>query len=552
LAIDSGYNPRRRTVAWADAAPDPEGAAAFRDRGFVVPAAAWGRAELENDAEISVATAIVLTQTLARPTAVAELLTTYGQRLIDFDCNVIVLHLPGAVRPIANVVNEQQLPVGRLPANEVPEVALEIGQWQHETGDPRRPYLRLYLQGFAWAEIANYESERPAGPAPGPLLPRPSRGKTLDDEELILVRRAFSDCSDVQLTPISGGKSGAKVFVAHASGGRGSLPSYFVKTGKRSVIIEEYTNYVEHVKDHVPFNLVPRLVPSRCGLGAHDGILVGDFVEESEQLLDSARDGRASAAIACLFERTLRGWHRNAVKNDYLLGRSVPQFAAGEITTARLRLARKLEPTVKEPQELLRILRAVGPSQVLWGLSHGDLHASNICVRGTDAILIDFLQCGPRPVLCDPAALEASLLVGALRPLTAPNATAKRAAYEAQLAACRASLDVLYGRTAIDTVPAHAHPKDEWSWFHACVRQIRMHAFHMEGAKGQYAIALAAALLFKAGKDPGEAEPERSSRALAYVYGERLLLAAKDFFPPQAQSLHLPAPHAPPTPTATP
>jgi hypothetical protein len=139
LAIDYGYNPRRRTVAWVHAAPDAQGRAAFEARGFAVPAFAWGPNELNDDAEISGAAALVFTQTRTRPTEIAAQLATYGKRLLDFDCNVLVLHLPGGAGPIANVANAHQLPIARLPANEVPEVAEEIRRWQPAPPTPLCP-----------------------------------------------------------------------------------------------------------------------------------------------------------------------------------------------------------------------------------------------------------------------------------------------------------------------------------------------------------------------------------------------------------------------------
>jgi hypothetical protein len=542
LAIDYGYNPRRRIVAWVQAVPDPHGRTAFEDRGFAVPVVGWGNKELDDDAVISGAAAFVFTQTPAHPAEIATHLKRYGQRLLDFDCNVVVLYLPGKAGPIANVANAHKLPIAGLPCNEVlPEVAAAIRRRQRTAGDLPRPHLRLYLQGFAWKEIANYEVVHPAGPAPDPNVQvEPSRGQTVDAAVRLLARRAFHNCSEVHLAPIHGGNSGARVFLAHVEfRGRWSLP-YFVKTGERHKIIDEYKGYEEHVDPYVPFHLGPRLDPARCGLGAHQGVLVGHFVDESERLLDCAREGRAGAAIACLFERTLRGWYRGGQPRDGRLGRLVRQFPP-RTAPARWLRARELGAT-RTPYELRRLLRSAGRSSILWGATHGDLHASNVRVRGSEAILIDFLQCGAGPLLCDAAALEASLLVAALRPSTASSPEVASAEYEAQLAACRASLDPLYSTSSIGSLPAHIRPKDEWAWFHACVRQIRMHALHMERARGQYALTLAAALIYKAGKDQRASEPERSSRALAYVYGEQLLVAAAPLFPHRVH----PVPHAPP------
>jgi len=526
VAIDYGQLARRKVVAWFRSAPEDEAAKAFVGRNFVVQS--WQEAELADDVLLSGASAVVFVQKAQRPTEVASDLARYGARILDLGCNVIVRPLGGHVRSIANVANRERLPIAGLQ-DEVSDVRAEIGAWQKVPGDPPRPHLHLYFPAVPWRDVANDEMDHPAGPPPfADLRILPARGAGPPDARFCrLARRAFRDCREIHLAPLPGGKSGARVFLAFADvRGTWSMP-FFVKMGERGEIFEEYRKYEDHVDAYVPFHLGPNLDYARCCLGAHDGLLVGDFVEESESLLDCARDGRGSPAIACLFERTLRGWHGHVEHRHEVPAKALP-FPA-EVGLGRWLRARELGAS-RSVDDLRAVLDRCVPTPFLWGRTHGDLHASNVRVRGTEAILIDFLQCGEGPLIRDAAALEASLFVGSLDPRGDQDAEADPAEQEGRFSAWRASVEPLYREIGLRVVPASPRPQDPWAWFHLCVRQIRMHAFHMERAAGQYALALAAALLFKAGKDDGVDDPERSTRALAYVYGEQLLLAAAQCF----------------------
>jgi hypothetical protein len=159
--------------------------------------------------------------------------------------------------------------------------------------------------------------------------------------------------------------------------------------------------------------------------------------------------------------------------------------------------------------ELQRAVAAIPKSKMLVGPIHGDLHASNVRVRGTDAIVIDFLASKRGAILRDPATLEASLLVECLKEPTT-------------LKAWFAEVDDLYAPNKFDMSPLAGHPTSPAAWFRMCVRLVRLQAREMERDAGQYARALAMALVHKASKltsDPGEAE----RRGAAYFFGARLL-----------------------------
>jgi len=343
----------------------------------------------------------------------------------------------------------------------------------------------------------------------------------LDDEARLLIQRAFWDCADINLVKTTEGHSGATVYHAHAeltAGVHGPWPQpYFVKIGKRAKILTEYTKYEQHVDPYIPFHLGPQLEPERCCLGATQGIIVGDFVEESEDLLDCACEGRAAAAIACLFDRTLQGWHRAARKDGTSIAERFTQWFPKAIGNDRFECARTLGAQ-RSLADLQTLFQRCDSKPVFVGPIHGDLHAANVRVRATDAIVIDFFRHGCNlPLLYDAACLEASLLVDGFRQ------------DNRDITEWMSSLRVLYDESLLDGTLPHVSPKNQSCWFHTCVRQIRRYARQWECRNLQYAGALGLALLQKAVKDKDALDLEGSRRAAAYVLAEQVLSIAFGF-----------------------
>jgi len=134
----------------------------------------------------------------------------------------------------------------------------------------------------------------------------------------------------------AGRRSGARVFLAHATLRRcfrttRPLP-FFVKLGPRRKILKEHSNYRDRVHNYIPFHLAPRLVTERCEVGTEVGILVGDFVEDSETLSDVAQGaghrpqlehsstvhcaagiGRSMRSASALRKWLLRMWGRGSI-----------------------------------------------------------------------------------------------------------------------------------------------------------------------------------------------------------------------------------------------
>jgi hypothetical protein len=165
---------------------------------------------------------------------------------------------------------------------------------------------------------------------------------------------------------------------------------------------------------------------------------------------------------------------------------------------------------------------------VLVGPIHGDLHAANVRVRAADAIVIDFLGCKhAHPLVYDAACLEASLLVDGFegdKRFARDKRGPQRKMEDAR--AWFNAIEILYEHVPLHSDHTPHNPKDPSAWFFACVRQVRLYARRMERGDGQYAGALAIALLKKASKDPDVSDGENFRRAAAFALAERVLVAA--------------------------
>jgi hypothetical protein len=508
----------RKQVVWFGCEPPADARKAFEDREFLI--GPCKDEDLRTPAFLSGVSAVVFQQSADKPNQLAQSLRDHAARLLNYDCQVILR--PGSRQlSDAPVILENVLENLRLPrtgfADKSPE---KPGLQKAVEAIPPLPHVAFFPEAVSWQLIANIVADNPPGPAPNLALTPTVDDvvKTLDPDAELLIRRAFWDCSDVHLVAMEGGRSGVRVYRAYAelSGGlHAQWPQpHFVKIGTRSKILAEYEMYEQQVDPYIPFHLGPHLIRERCCLGANEGVLVGDFVEESESLRDCASQGRAAMAIACLFDRTLLGWHRRWEEVQTPLSRGLtPRFPRRHrISDGRFSRARALGAT-RNLDELRMLFELCNSVPVLVGPIHGDLHAANVRVRATDAIVIDFCAHQDFPLVYDAASLEASLLVEGF-------ADDKR-----DIGEWLGSVAQLYEDPIMDGTFPHPNPKDRSCWFHACVRQIRRYARQWECADNQYAGALAVALLTKAVKDKSAPEPEASRRAAAYVLAERVLVS---------------------------
>lgn len=512
----------RKRVACFGGLPSSDDQRSFIERGFSIESCT--DADLLNPIYLSGTASVVFTQNADRQfTKVVTYLEKYAQMLLDYDCQIYVRlaenkNLEKKAREIViNGIVRLKLPSAGLSFEE----RKKLGPWARKEGNPSPPFVHLCDTAINWSIIANLNAEYPAGKAPDRNLiinveDKDGNITLLDSSRELLIRRAFWDCVNVHLEEMPGGKSeGISVYRAYADLyghlGRWPLP-YFIKLGGREKIFVEYANYKDMVDPYIPFHLGPHLIHERCCLGATEGVIVGDYVEESESLQDCARDGRAVTAIACLFNRTLLGWYRAAKNNQKPLSKSL-SFPYRPLMKANLRINRAYAlGATKCPKELLALFkRCVSAVPVLVGPTHGDLHATNILVRATDAIVIDFFAHSDKPLVYDAASLEVSLLVDGFAGDTRDIQTWLN------------SIISLYKHYPLVDAHTHPHPKDPSSWFYACVRQIRLYGRQMERHKDQYAAALAIALLKKASKDRNLTGLEDDRRAATYVLAESVL-----------------------------
>lgn len=523
MAIDIILGRPRLAVAWVGTPPPSVGKSAFEEQGF--QALECTDQELLSKAYLHALAGVVFTQTAIDDQRLFRNLRKHAHRLLNNDCRVIVRPMPGGLPSLTSFFANNL----RLATTGLPEIDAERALRNEPL--PPLPHIRIYDVAASWATIANFIVEYPPGKAPSSDLVIDVEDKDGHKAELcessdLLIRRAFYDCAEVHLLQEMRGNSGISVYRAYAVLKRNNferlshikqwhLP-YFIKLGDRKKVFKEYENYQNKVDPYIPFHLGPHLVHERCCLGAIEGVIVGDFIEESETLVSCASTGRATSSIACLFDRTLHGWHSYAEEeNDmHLLSDNLLRQFPRKIAPSRLVLAKNIDGNTSD-LDVLRALFVKGCelTPMLIGPIHGDLHAENVRVRASDAIVIDFFAQKRGPVLFDAACLESSLLIDGF---TENND--KRDIHE-----WLRSIETLYDHVPLHGELRHINPKDQSLWFHMCVRRIRLYARQMECKPGQYAVMLALAFLIKASKDSEAKEPEASRRAVAYILAERIL-----------------------------
>lgn len=514
----------RNSIGWfGESLPDADIRELFEDHGFLVRLVSG--ADLGDATTYAGMAAVVFVQSMVKPSHIASALREHAQTLLDHGCLAIVIMVTHHVREdggrvsyarlVGQVIKDERLPIAGASVFTQEELG---GCATIPTDDQPLPHVRLFGNATPWKYVANALALVDHDTVVGAQLDiHPPKGVKLSPIQELMLRRAFADCSSIHLVAMDDeGKSGAAVFRAYAdlqSGLLGPWPQpYFVKIGPRGKIFQEFQNYGAVVDPYLPFNLGPRLIPARCHLGARHGVIVGDFVERAESLRDCASRGRAGPAIASLLQSTLHGWYRFAKDSMTPLPERIG-FPAHVPAAARWHCAERLGRTqsLEALQELY--LRSVALTPVLTGPIHGDLHAANILVRGGDAILIDFLaHKDDRPILCDVAWLEVSLLIDGFEKDERDTLPWLR------------SILPLYEAPLLRSACATTHPKEPSAWFFSCVNQLRLFARDVQRCDGQYAAVLAIALLRKASKDPKLTGKPNRRRAAAYVLAERLLL----------------------------
>ena len=491
--------------------------------------------ELRNPDFIALLDAVIFFQNPEKRNALGPMLRATIPMLLNNGVSIYVRIAsdPDKTRAARGLVINTLLDIGAPLANISREEWTRIPKALREReGGNLAPYVYISDSAEPWSQFANVVCDHPAGNSPNNLLlskdvVRNLRklGEAGHEERLLLLRRAFSDCRVLHLKPMMDGLSGANVFKAYASlrdGLVGDWPYlHFVKLGPRKKIADEYDKYVGRALDYVPFHLGPRLRLERCNLGASQGILVGDFVEGAEPIRDCAPGGRAGHAIANLFDKTLGAWRKQARRDSsptlaqYLEGKWLDENGQEiKLPPARATIVGELggNPLVAPSRE---IFGRHSHGEVLCGPAHGDLHATNVLVRGGDAIIIDFEKTEDHfPMLYDPASLEGGLLVDGF----GCDARCKRSPR-----ALLESIGPLYRLEVLNGFVVPCHAADQSSWFYDSVAQIRAASRHAERATGQYALVLALCLIRKGCNPQPFKTAHENLRAIAFILGQRIL-----------------------------
>ena len=219
----------------------------------------------------------------------------------------------------------------------------------------------------------------------------------------------------ISLEPLKKGFSGARVFAVYAEFPEGEaapypLP-YFAKIDSCKHILKEYEAYDRFVTRYVPFSQRPNCEPKRCFLGLTDGILVGDFVDNSESLADVVQPNGARAIIHSLFDDALRGWRQQAYNREERI--SLSDVRADILKPERIKpihvAAAKTFGATLPPNELTLLLDESAKHLYRRGPVHGDLNTQNIRVRNGEAVLIDFYKSNIGPLVADLASLEIAI-----------------------------------------------------------------------------------------------------------------------------------------------
>jgi hypothetical protein len=430
---------------------------------------------------------------------------------------------------VINALIAQNVPLANISPQERERIPKS---YREREGGLLTPYAYIFDSDVNWIDIAHIVCDHPAGDAPSQVLQIDGLViKQFSESQMqecqTLLRRSFFDSRMVHLKPMVDGLSGAPVFKAHVSlrdGLAGEWPYlHFVKIGPRKKIVDEYDRYIGRALDYVPFHLGPRIRLDRCNLGSSLGILVGDFVEGAEPIRDSAPRGSAGHAISNLFDKTLGPWRKQA-KIERV--RSLEQFLdekwLGEddleiyLSPERAAIVSMLggDPSVATARGIFGKMQH---RPVLCSPTHGDLHATNVLVRGGDAIIIDFEKMKDQfPVLYDPASLESGLLVESL---------ASDSRSEVSPAQLLAAVSPLYVLNVLDGCVSPCHAADPISWFYDCLAQIRTlsrHALPIDQYH-HYALVLAVCLIRKGCNPEKFDQPHENLRAIAFVLGQKIL-----------------------------
>ena len=398
------------------------------------------------------------------------------------------------------------------------------------TKDENNSNSQIFENSRLWAAAEHVVRHR-IGPSPGTVLIEPETIK-LEEDEFLLLRRAFPDCERIYLEPIGGGKASLKVFRIHAwmkQSEVGPLPlPFFAKFATPAEVDIEKSNYKLYAEHYIPFNLRPNIDRRRCIQTRSKAALVGNFVDDAVPLREALHSGHGIGSIFSLFETTLRGFRLQPFASGRgMMKEGLENFVSGRIKLEDLNTkadviarARELGLTATTEELHEQICAAAKPLSYYTGPYFGDLHTGNVMVRGGDAILIDFGSTSHGPLTADPATLEVSLMFGTESWET-----------EKVFSEWRVFIDEIYGAEVttlhppalFETKPGH------FSWLRRSLRELRHVLLACEGSGKEAKVMLATYLMRYARLDietlkHDEAKPLAFNRhCYALVVAERIV-----------------------------
>ena len=407
--------------------------------------------------------------------------------------------------------------------------------------DFSRP-VRVFSQGRPAYELAELAVRHPVGPRYKADLK--IKGQVPENLlDAFLLRRAFGDCQSITLEPLKKGLSGARVFSVYAEFPQGEaapypLP-YFAKIDTCEHILTEYEAYDRFVTRYVPFSQRPNCETKRCFLTSNVGILVGDFVDNSESFAEIVQPNGARAIIHSLFDDALRGWRQQAFNQNHRI--SLIEFRPKILKPEQIKPKHVSIASgygaVLTPTELTRLLDESATHRYRRGPVHGDLTTQNIRVRNGEAILIDFCKSNIGPLVADLASLEIATCFSMESDIDWNVELQNRYQESPRFKEWRRHIDKLFNFVADEfgMLPPLQEQPCAHTWMWSACRQLRLMAHYIEPNERAYAYILAAYMLRMAMFPENESDIEADTpsaiiRGYAYWCAERILrtLTAKD------------------------
>jgi hypothetical protein len=351
-------------------------------------------------------------------------------------------------------------------------------------------------------------------------------GEGLNDEEAVLVDRAFHKAEELHVTPLPSGFSGSKVLIVYEKRRENSIAHWaqprLVKIGGRAEL-EKEVGYMKAVAPFVPFELRPNL--NVYVEGFERSVFVADFVEKSESMLAAAQAGRAEGAISNLFNRTLYRWRDRAWHGDPVVGSlAVAAERLGIIQPSKIKRTYRENARIEKHNfdfdALWEYLKSIHFAHRVASI-HGDLHGDNVRVRGDDAILIDFGSVlDDAPLVFDVAMLEVALVFSST---TADPTELLRFQDESWEASIRPYYDI----EAIRRTPKREALPKPTSWLFDCIHRIRAFGNYDQTDPDEYAIALVIALWRWCKWEP-RSQHDKGRRVVALEIGAQIIMQIQE------------------------